>query len=137
MPCGGFGGGGGVDPSTIYRHLRRDPGFAGEQRSALDRGYERLAARLEAEAETVRRRWAARPLVPTGSFPEDFDEAFRLLRRWDRPARTRVRRGERPRGRAPTFDEEVALLERKLRHAFGIPDPVAPGGAGAGSGGGG
>ena len=106
----------GVNVATIYRHLRRDPGFALDNEAAMEAGYRHCLVRLEEEQEEARRR---PPVIHTTGRPTaDFDEGMRILARWTRPLRPRGRRGEAPRRRPPSFDEQVEILERRLRRAF-------------------
>ncbi len=103
----------GVHRSAVYRRIARDPDFARGCRAALQRGYARLGRLLAQEREEARAR-PPRPIVATGTPTEDFDEAIRLMARWERPKRRPGRDGIEWRPR-PSFDEGLAALERKLR----------------------
>ena len=107
-----------VHPSTVYRHIRRDPGFELDNEAALERGLaylERLACEERAAAAAKR---AGRPIVPAqGARPTtDFDTQMRLLRRWRRrDGSLGPRRVGRPSLRRWSFEESMELLGRRLR----------------------
>ena len=112
-----------VDPGTVCRHIRRDPGFARDNEAALERGYarlERLAAEeREAAAERGRRQSRFVP-PPDARPPAGFDAQMRLLRQWRRRDGTLgPRRVGRDRLRSMSFEDAMALLGRRLR-ALGI-----------------
>lgn len=104
----------GIDRSTVYNHRRRDGFFAAQIDEALTTGY------LALEAEAVRQRLAAQrrlrdERLPTGEVSREFDRVMKLLARWDRGPRDIGLRAMRPgRGRRWTFDEAIALLDRRL-----------------------
>ena len=114
----------GVHRSAVYRRIARDREFARACRAALERGYARLEGLLAQERREKTAQWP-RPIVATGTPTEDFEEALRLMRRWERPKPRPRRDGIVPR-RRPSFDEEMAALERKLRF-MDVP-PAAGGG---------
>ena len=105
-----------VAPATVYRQIERDPGFERGCRAALARGVARLERELAAERAARARRWASYEIEPAGEMTKDFDEAMKLLARWDRPDGTigprRVRHGRQKRW---SFDEAIALLAKRLR----------------------
>jgi hypothetical protein len=109
----------GVDHSTVYKHRRKDPVFAAGFAEALEQCY----ARLEVEAVSQRlkaqqrlRRALDEGLV-TGEVSEEFERVMTLLNRWDRRSGRPGVRAVAPEKRQPlSFDEAVALLERKLRN---------------------
>ncbi|HET9639887.1 MAG TPA: hypothetical protein VFP12_11845 [Allosphingosinicella sp.] len=106
----------GVDPTTICRHLRRDPGFARDCAAALAMGYAALELRLAEEQAAARRRLDWRAIEPTGRMTGDFDEGMRLLARWTRPdGSIGPRFVSRGRQRRWSFEEAIVLLERRLR----------------------
>lgn len=109
----------GVDHSTVYKHRRKDPVFAAEFDAALDQSYARLrveAVRARIEAQQ-RLRKAAEEGIVTGEAAEEFERVIKLLDRWDRRNGQPGMRSISPeRRRTPSFDEGIALLERKLRH---------------------
>jgi hypothetical protein len=122
----------GVDHSTVYKHRRKDPAFAAEFDLALDQGYvqlrvEAVGQRLEAQ-KRIRR--ALEEGAPTGEVAEEFERVIKLLDRWDRrngdPGMRTIAPEKR---RALSFDEAIALLERKLRHLdiplVGLPSDIA------------
>ena len=125
----------GVSESTVTYHCRNDPAFAEAYRQALPQGYAFL------EAEIVRQRLAAQKklraaieaagdTVPPRLAREtaaEFDRIMKLLARWDRqPRRVDSRFKEGGRRQRWTFDQAIALLDRKLR-ALGVPiRPVRP-----------
>jgi hypothetical protein len=106
----------GVHPATVYRHIARDAGFERDCRAALGRGVARLEEEHAAERAARTARWASHEIVPTGTPTADFDEAMKLLARWDRPDGTigprRVRHGRMKRW---SFDDAIALLAKRLR----------------------
>jgi len=106
----------GVHPATLYRHIGRDPGFERDCRTALGRGGARLVRELAAERAARARRWARHRIVPRGEVTRDFDEAMKLLARWERPDGSIGPRRVRPgRMRRWSFDEAIALLAKRLR----------------------
>ena len=106
----------GVHPATVYRHIGGDPGFQRECRAALARGAARLERELAAESAARAERWARHPIVPKGEPTEDFDEAMKLLARWDRrDGSIGPRQVSHGRMRRGSFDEAIARIERKLR----------------------
>lgn len=115
----------GVGLSTIYGHRRTDPEFARGWDEALAHAY------AELEAEALRQRLEAQRnlrdgLVPTGEMPKEFDRVLRLLARYERRD-GRIGLRERGPGREArwSFDDAIALLDRKLR-ALGARHDVAP-----------
>jgi hypothetical protein len=109
----------GVDESTVYKHRRKDPVFAAAFDEALAQGYARLEAealrqRLEAQK---RLRRAIDDGVPSGEIAAEFERVLKLLQRWDRKSdRPGVRAIAQSRKPALSFEEALALLERKLRN---------------------
>ena len=105
-----------VDPGTVYRHVGRDPGFERGCRAALARGVAQLERELAAERAARARRWASHEIVPIGRPTADFDEAMKLLARWDRPDGSIgprfVRHGRQKRW---SFEDAIALLAKRLR----------------------
>jgi hypothetical protein len=109
-----------VHPSTVYRHLKRDPEFASANAAALKRGY----AALERESAEARAAMEARiasgelgwEIVPRGRITSDFDRQMLLLARYDRKdgslGRRTVRHGHM---RSASFEEAIVLLDRRLR----------------------
>jgi hypothetical protein len=124
----------GVSESTVTYHCRNDPAFAEAYAQALREGYALL------EAEVLRRRLAAQKklraaieaagstLPPRLAAEEgaEFDRIMKLLARWDRNPR-RVDSRFKPDGRRQrwTFDEAIALLDKKMR-ALGLRTSVPP-----------
>jgi hypothetical protein len=106
----------GVDPTTVYRHIARDPGFARDCRAALARGYDFLEGEPARQRAAAAARHAKRGIATTAEPTEDFDEGMKLLARWTRPDGSIgprfVRRGRMKSG---SFEEAIALLEKKLR----------------------
>lgn len=111
--------------STVLAHRRNDPEFAAAWDEALAVAYAAL------EAEAVRQRLEAQRnlregLSPKGEIPREFDRVMRLLARYERKD---GRIGLRGRGRGGeqrwSFDEAMALLDRKLR-ALGVRRGVLP-----------
>jgi hypothetical protein len=107
----------GVHPSTVHRHLARDPAFAAGFAEALAAGYEAL------EAEAVRQALADQEAyrIACGTADEDalaaqsFERTMALLREYRRGD---GRIGPRPvHGRLTrwSFDKSMAALERQLR----------------------
>jgi hypothetical protein len=109
----------GVDATTVFKHRRKDPAFAAAFDEALAQGYARLEAealrqRLEAQK---RMRRALDDGVPSGEIAAEFERVLKLLQRWDRKCeRPGVRAVARSRKPALSFEESLALLERKLRN---------------------
>jgi hypothetical protein len=105
-----------VDPGTICRHIRRDPGFAGDHEAALERGYGRLE-RLAVEERAAERSRPGRIVPPPDARPPaGFDAQMRLLRCWRRrDGSLGPRRVGRPSLRRWSFEEAMALLGRRLR----------------------
>jgi hypothetical protein len=115
----------GVAVSTVTQHRRKDAEFAAAWDEALGVAYADL------EAEAVRQRLEAQRdlregLSPKGEMPREFDRVMRLLARYDRKdGSIGLRRVSRGRERRWTFDEAIALLDKKLR-ALGARHGVAP-----------
>lgn len=109
----------GVAPSTITQHRRKDAEFAAACGEALAVAYADL------EAEAVRQRLEAQRdlregISPKGEMPREFDRVMQLLARYDRKdGRIGLRSVGPGRERRWSFDEAIALLDRKLR-ALGI-----------------
>jgi hypothetical protein len=110
----------GVSPSTVHRHLAKDPDFAASFKAALEIGYPLL------EAEALRQRLEARRLlregiVPEGGIPREFGRILQLLQRWDRRngalGPRQIAHGRR---QTMSFEEAIADLDRYLA-ALGIP----------------
>jgi hypothetical protein len=124
----------GVSESTVTYHCRNDPAFAEAYRQALQEGYAFL------EAEIVRQRLAAQKklraaieaagdtVAPhlTRETAAEFERIMKLLARWDRQPR-RVDSRFKPGGRRQrwTFDQAIALLDKKLR-ALGVRTSAPP-----------
>lgn len=112
----------GVCESTVYRHRVRDPDFAAAFQEALEQGYVRL------ETELVRQRLEAQKKLKegveaTGEVAAEFERVLKLLTRWERRgAAVGPRTVAHGRQKSWTFDEAIALLERKLG-ALGVPIP--------------
>lgn len=104
--------------STVYRHLRRDPAFAGGRDSALASGYERLgrAADSAAEARAGRLRAGLETASPPDIRGEDCDSLARRLDRYTRPdGSIGDRKVRRPAARHVwTFEEAIVALDRAL-----------------------
>ncbi|HEV7659182.1 MAG TPA: hypothetical protein VGO55_04985 [Allosphingosinicella sp.] len=111
----------GLHPSTVHRHLARDPAFAAGFAEALAAGYEAL------EAEGVRQGLAAQEAyrIACGTADEEalsaqsFERTMALLREYRRGD---GRIGPRPvHGRLTrwSFDKSMAALEKQLK-AFGV-----------------
>lgn len=113
----------GIDKSAVYRRIGRDPDFARRYRAARRRGFDRLDA---ADREEAAARWRTQQIVPTGTPTADFDEAWTLLRRWERTdgslGRRRVGHGRLK--RSWDFDQAIALVARRLRR-IGYPEEAA------------
>lgn len=105
----------GVAPCTVSAHRRADPEFAAAEDEALAVAYASL------EAEAVRQRLEAQRnlregLCPTGEISQEFDRVIRLLARYERKSgRIGLRAPGLGRERRMSFDEAIALLDRKLR----------------------
>jgi hypothetical protein len=105
----------GVAPCTVSAHRRMDSGFAAAEDEALAVAYASL------EAEAVRQRLEAQRnlregLCPTGEISQEFDRVIRLLARYERKSgRIGLRAPGPGRERRMSFDEAIALLDRKLR----------------------
>jgi len=117
----------GVADSTVWSMRARNPEFARRFQQALDQGYVRL------EVEAVRQRLEAQrkmreDILPTGEISQEFERVMKLLQRWDRH---NGRAGPRAPGRGHetrwTFEESLALLEKKLRN-MGVPIEPLPSG---------
>ncbi len=110
----------GVSPSTVHRHLARDPDFAALFQAALQQGYPLL------EAEALRQRLEAQRLLregmlPAGEIPQEFERVLKLLQRWDRRDGQLGPRRIAPGRRQPmSFEQAIAELDRYLA-ALGIP----------------
>lgn len=115
----------GVAPSTVTQHRRNDAEFAAGWDEAL------IVAYASLEAEAVRQRLEAQRdlrdgLCPEGEIPKEFDRVLRLLARYERKSgRIGLREVGPGRERRWSFDEAIALLDRKLR-ALGARHGVAP-----------
>ena len=109
----------GVSKRTVHKHLARDADLARANAAALARAYAGLERRLAREQAESAARWRAHGIVPTGEPTADFDEALRLLARWERPDGTLGRREKPGRRRVYSFEEAIAALEKKMR-ALGI-----------------
>ncbi|MEA3014714.1 MAG: hypothetical protein QOD42_3259 [Sphingomonadales bacterium] len=133
----------GVSESTITYHCRHDPAFAEAYAQALQEGYvfleaealrlrlaaqKKLRAAIEAAGDTVPPRLAACPECgrvaddrrSTAEEGAEFDRIMKLLARWDRkPRRVDSRFKEGGRRQRWTFEEAIALLDKKLR-ALGV-----------------
>lgn len=106
----------GVHTATVYRHIKRDPGFRGDCCTAYRRGTAGLERELAARRAARARRWARHEIVPVGRPSGDFEQVMKLLARWDRRDGTfgprEVRYGRMKR---MSFDEAIALLAKRLR----------------------
>ncbi|MFL6846453.1 MAG: hypothetical protein ACJ8ER_16420 [Allosphingosinicella sp.] len=109
----------GFHPSTVRRNARRDPAFAAERQAALEQGYARLERLLAAQRATAAARMeevldsASDAETP----PADDETLERILSRYTRPD-GRIAPGcvsPEKRRRRWSFDEAIALLERRLR----------------------
>jgi hypothetical protein len=110
----------GVHPSTVHRHLARDPAFAAGFAEALATGYAAL------EAEGVRQGLAAQEAyrIARGTADEEalaaqsFERSLQLLREHKRG---HGRIGRRPTGRLAkwSFQDAFKALEKRLQ-AFGL-----------------
>jgi hypothetical protein len=115
----------GMHYSTVYNHRRKDPEFDAACAEALGVAYASL------EAEAVRQRLEAQRnlrdgLCPKGEMPKEFDRVLRLLARYDRKDGRIGPRAVAPgRERRWSFDDAIALLDRKLR-ALGVRYDIAP-----------
>lgn len=116
----------GVCASTVDALRRRDPGFDRRFREALDHAYVRLEADVAARRLAEQKR--LRDIEPTGEPEPEFERAMKLLQRWDRGDGRRDSRavGDGARQRW-SFEDSIALLERKLRNT-GIPIEPLPAG---------
>jgi hypothetical protein len=116
----------GVSESTVDSHRRKDPDFARRCQQALEQGYAKLEADLVARRLAAQRR--LREIEPTGEPEPEFDRALKLLQRWERRNGQLGQRAVGPgRERRWSFDEAIALLEKKLKN-MGIPiEPLPPG----------
>jgi hypothetical protein len=119
----------GVDKSTVYKHLKGDPGFAQEYRDALSLGYVAL------ETEAVRQRLEAQArlqdgLMPTGEIPAEFERVMKLLARWERKdGSVGARRIGHGRQKSWTFDQAIEALAGKLKALGYQPEPELPDGS--------
>jgi hypothetical protein len=110
----------GVNPSTVHRHLARDPDFADAFRAALEQGYPLL------EAEALRQRLEAQRLLregllPAGEIAQEFERILKLLQQWDRrTGQVGPRRIAHGRRQPMSFEQAIAELDRYLA-ALGIP----------------
>ncbi|HEV7660374.1 MAG TPA: hypothetical protein VGO55_11065 [Allosphingosinicella sp.] len=115
----------GVSPCTVSAHRRSDPEFAAAEADALAIAYASL------EAEAVRQRLEAQRnlregLCPTGEIAQEFDRVIRLLARYERKSgRIGLRTPGVGRERRMSFDDAIALLDRKLR-ALGVRRGLIP-----------
>jgi hypothetical protein len=115
----------GVAPCTVSAHRRSDPEFAAAEAEALGLAYASL------EAEAVRQRLVAQRklregLCPAGEIAQEFDRVIRLLARYERKSgRIGLRGPGHGREGRMSFDEAIALLDRKLR-ALGARSGVVP-----------
>jgi hypothetical protein len=113
----------GICERTVHHHLRSDPAFAEAFQSALEEGYRAL------EAESVRQRLKAQERIraameaaeaaglpiPVAEEGLEFDRTMKLLQRWERrDGRLGFRTVSPGRQRVWTFEESIALLDRKL-----------------------
>jgi hypothetical protein len=112
----------GVSLSAVGHARRTDDEFARSWDEALAYAY------AELEAEAVRQRLEAQRnlrdgLVPVGEMPKEFDRLIRLLARHERRDGRVALRGRGPGREARwSFDDAIALLDRKLR-ALGARTP--------------
>lgn len=115
----------GVHVSTVYKHRREDPEFALGWDEALRESYALL------EAEAVRQRLEAQKLLrerpePTGEMAKEFERVMQLLARMDRrDGRIGTRTVSHGRQKRWSFDEAIALLDKKLR-ALGARYHIVP-----------
>ena len=115
----------GVHFSTVYKHRARDPQFAQGWDEALRQSYALL------EAEAVRQRLEAQRLMrespePTGEMAKEFERVMQLLARLDRrDGRIGTREVARGRQQRWSFDDAIALLDKRLR-ALGARHGVVP-----------
>ena len=122
----------GVDHSTVYKRRRKDPVFAAGFDEALEQSYVRLHVEAVRQALLIQKRMrrALDEGVPTGEVAENFELVLKLLDRWDRRNGRIGVRAVAPERRQPlSFDESIALLERKLRNLdipiLQLPPPIA------------
>ena len=129
----------GVCERTVYKHRGVDPVFREAFQAALEEGYawlgaEALRQRLEAQRRlraAIEEAEAAGSPLPLREEGVEFGRAMKLLARWDRrhgllgPREVRHRR--RPR---MSFDDAIALLDRKLRNLGHRVPPAEEAGAG-------
>ena len=119
----------GVHESTVHYHCRTDPAFAEAYAQALRQGYvtleaEALRMRLEAQRKLRAAIEAAGDTIPPRLAAEEgaeFDRIMKLLAHRNRKPRRPDNRFK-PGGRRQrwTFEEAIALIEKKLR-GFGVP----------------
>jgi len=115
----------GVAPCTVTQHRRKDSEFAAGCDEALAVAYASL------EAEAVRQRLEAQRnlrdgICPKGEITQEFDRVLRLLARYERKSgRIGLRSVGPGRERRWTFDEAIALLDKKIR-ALGVRYNVVP-----------
>jgi hypothetical protein len=119
----------GVSRYAVEAHCRKHPEFAALRDETLRFAYAKL------EAEAVRQRLAAQQrlkenLEPAGEMAQEFERVMKLLARYDRRdgriARREVGYGHE---RRPTFEEAIAVLDKRLRALglrHGIPDNGEP-----------
>ncbi|HVQ08470.1 MAG TPA: hypothetical protein VMS43_08535 [Allosphingosinicella sp.] len=121
----------GVSESTVSYHCRADPAFAQANAQALAQGYitleaEALRLRLAAQKKLRAAIEAAGDTIPPRLAAEqgaEFDRIMKLLARWNRkPRRPDNRFKVGGRRRRWTFEEAIALIEKKMR-ALGVPIP--------------
>jgi hypothetical protein len=117
----------GICEGTVDAHRRKDPVFARRFLEALAHAVVKLEADVTARRLAEQKR--LRDIEPTGAPEPEFERAMKLLRRWDRqgaaaPDSRIVGEGARKRW---SFEDSLALLEKKLRN-MGIPiEPLPPG----------
>lgn len=115
----------GIAHSTFTQARRKDAEFAAGCDEALAVAYASL------EAEAVRQRLEAQRnlrdgISPTGEISKEFDRVMQLLARYDRKDGRIGLRAVRPgHERSWSFDEAIALLDKKLR-ALGARHGVTP-----------
>ncbi|MBC7986324.1 MAG: hypothetical protein H7X93_06590 [Sphingomonadaceae bacterium] len=118
-----------VTDSTVSRHRAEDAEFAAAFDQALEQGYVRLEAELLAQRLEAQRRLRDEPIEARAMAGEpalEFDQAMKMLTRWDRRGGgigpRAVSHGHR---RRMSFDEAIEALAKRLR-ALDIPIVALP-----------
>ena len=107
----------GIDPTTVYRLICRDPEFERDCRAALERGGAALELALAARRAEEARAMRGYEIVPRGTMTTDFEQIMTLLARYERRDGSIgprfVRHGRQQRW---SFDDAIELLGRKLKN---------------------